>query len=108
MNYQPAISIEQGIGKNFPPAMPIQREAVTEHRTSELPQGYVGRTNTPSCLADRAYTPALLLGTTTWVRLRKDDWPAAWVGLNDPIVPLVLGWYGHPRSRWGTWNDGKT
>ena len=36
----------------------------------------------------------------TWVRLPKDQWPAAWVGkYKDPVVQLQRNLYGHPKAR---------
>ncbi len=48
--------------------------------------------------AEQAYTQALLKGTTTWVRLPRDQWPKSWAGMSDPVCPLVLALYGHPDS----------
>ncbi len=50
------------------------------------------------CDAEQAYTQALLQGTTTWVRLPRDQWPKAWEGMKDPVCPLILALYGHPDS----------
>ena len=48
--------------------------------------------------AVRAYTQALLKGTETWIRLPREEWPKAWAGMRDPVVPLRLALYGHPDS----------
>lgn len=55
----------------------------------------------------RAYAQAPLMGTRTWLRLPKEDWPNAWCGLTDPIAPLVLALFRHPDagSCWEAWND---
>lgn len=55
----------------------------------------------------RAYTQAPLMGTNTWVRPPKREWPKAWCELREPVVPLVLAAYGHPGagSRWEARND---
>ena len=50
------------------------------------------------CDAEQAYTQAELSGTPTWVRLPRDQWPASWAGMKDPVCPLVLALYGHPDS----------
>ena len=50
------------------------------------------------CDAEQAYTQALLKGITTWVRLPRDQWPASWAGMQDPVCPLILALYGHPDS----------
>jgi hypothetical protein len=50
------------------------------------------------CDAEQAYTQAILKGTTTWVRLPRDQWPKAWAGMTDPVCPLILALYGHPDS----------
>ena len=57
----------------------------------------------PGCctmLADaiRAYCQALLVGVPTWVRLPRDQWPASWSKMRDPVVPLRLALYGHPDA----------
>ena len=55
--------------------------------------------------AEQAYTQATLVGTKTWVRLPKDEWPASWHGkYHDPVCPLVLALYGHPDSG-GHWEQ---
>ena len=50
--------------------------------------------------AEQAYTQAWLMGTETWVRLPRDQWPQAWIdaGMQDPVCPLLLALYGHPDS----------
>jgi len=48
--------------------------------------------------AEQAYTQAWLRGTPTWVRLPRDQWPAEWEGMDDPVCPLHLALYGHPDS----------
>ena len=50
--------------------------------------------------AIQAYTQSELGGTPTWVQLPKEAWPPSWKtdGYKDPVVPLVLAWYGHPDS----------
>ena len=50
------------------------------------------------CDAEQAYTQAVLVGTETWVRLPRDQWPASWSAMHDPVVPLRLALYGHPDS----------
>ena len=49
---------------------------------------------------ESAYTQGKLLGSTTWVRLPKDQWPEAWIdaGFEDPVCPLILALYGHPDA----------
>ena len=49
-------------------------------------------------MAEQAYTQAWLMGTETWVRLPRDQWPKSWDGMEDPVCPLVLALYGHPDS----------
>eukprot|EP00971_Amphidinium_carterae_P195650 3882747-Amphidinium_carterae.1 len=39
--------------------------------------------------AEMAYIQATLQGIKTWVRLPKDQWPAAWRKMRDPVCPLV-------------------
>ena len=56
------------------------------------------------CDAEQAYTQAVLSGTTTWVRLPRDQWPESWNGMHDPVVPLKLALYGHPDSG-GHWEQ---
>ncbi len=56
------------------------------------------------CDAEQAYTQALLQGTTTWVRLPRDQWPKHWRGMRDPVCPLILALYGHPDSG-GHWEQ---
>ena len=56
------------------------------------------------CDAEQAYTQALLQGTTTWVRLPRDQWPRHWRGMHDPVCPLILALYGHPDSG-GHWEQ---
>ena len=48
--------------------------------------------------AVRAYTQALLQGTTTWVRLPQEQWPKKWQGMRDPVCRLRLALYGHPDA----------
>ena len=48
--------------------------------------------------AVRAYTQALLRGTTTWIRLPREQWPANWHGMRDPVCRLRLALYGHPDA----------
>ena len=48
--------------------------------------------------AVRAYTQALLRGTTTWIRLLHDQWPKHWHGMKDPVCRLRLALYGHPDA----------
>ena len=48
--------------------------------------------------AVRAYTQALLRGTTTWIRLPRDQWPKHWHGMKDPVCRLKLALYGHPDA----------
>ena len=48
--------------------------------------------------AVRAYTQAILNGTSTWVRLPRDQWPKAWEKMKDPACPLILALYGHPDA----------
>eukprot|EP00971_Amphidinium_carterae_P210090 4167985-Amphidinium_carterae.1 len=48
--------------------------------------------------AAMAYIQATLQGIKTWVRLPKDQWPAAWRRLRDPVCPLVRALYGHPDA----------
>ena len=40
----------------------------------------------------------------TWVRLPKDQWPAAWSKYHDPVCPLLLALYGHPDAG-GYWEQ---
>ena len=56
------------------------------------------------CDAEQAYTQAVLSGTTTWVRLPRDQWPESWHSMHDPVVPLRLALYGHPDSG-GHWEQ---
>ena len=52
--------------------------------------------------AEQAYIQANLGSTTpTWIRLPREQWPAAWKGMLDPVCPLILALYGHPES--GGW-----
>ena len=52
--------------------------------------------------AEQAYIQAYLgSDTPTWIRLPREQWPAAWKGMQDPVCPLVLALYGHPES--GGW-----
>jgi len=46
--------------------------------------------------AEQAFTQAWLDGTATWVRLPRDQWPASWANMTDPVCPLRLD--GHPDS----------
>ena len=39
------------------------------------------------CDAEQAYTQAELDGTTTWVRLPRDQWPESWSNMKDPVCP---------------------
>ena len=48
--------------------------------------------------AEQAYTQSKLGGTPTWVRLRRERWPAGWDQIDDPVCPLILSLYGHPDS----------
>eukprot|EP00971_Amphidinium_carterae_P132052 2615742-Amphidinium_carterae.1 len=48
--------------------------------------------------AEMAYIQATLQGIKTWVRLPKDQWPAAWRRMRDPVCPLVRALYGHPDA----------
>ena len=48
--------------------------------------------------ARQAYTQARLLGPPTWVRLPKDQWPASWSAMHDPVCILRLALYGHPDA----------
>eukprot|EP00969_Alexandrium_andersonii_P365855 15467158-Alexandrium_andersonii.AAC.1 len=50
--------------------------------------------------ATQAYTQARLKGKVTWVRLPEHEWPPEWkkMGVQDPVVPLVLALYGHPDA----------
>jgi len=59
--------------------------------------------------AVRAYTQAPLMGTKTWVRIPREEWPKEWKGMRDPVCPLRLALYGHPDSGscWEVWNDAK-
>ena len=50
------------------------------------------------CDAEQAYTQAMYIGTPTWVRLPRDQWPKEWNGMTDPVCPLILALYGHPDS----------
>ena len=50
------------------------------------------------CDAEQAYTQAVLKGTTTWIRLPRDQWPREWAGMVDPVCLLILALYGHPDS----------
>jgi len=45
------------------------------------------------------------MGVTTWVRLPRDQWPASWHKMRDPVCPLKLALYGHPDSGscWEVW-----
>ena len=45
-----------------------------------------------------AYTQSKLGGVPTWVRLPRDQWPASWSSLHDPVCPLTLALYGHPDA----------
>jgi hypothetical protein len=56
------------------------------------------------CDAEQAYTQATLKGTTTWIRLPRDQWPKEWAGMTDPVCPLILALYGHPDSG-GHWEQ---
>ena len=59
--------------------------------------------------AARAYTQAPLMGTKTWVRIPREEWPSHWLKMRDPVCPLRLALYGHPDSGscWEVWNDEK-
>ena len=50
--------------------------------------------------AEQAYAEAMFLGTPTFLRLPKHQWPEAWrqKGYIDPVVPMKLALYGHPDS----------
>ena len=50
--------------------------------------------------AEQAYVQAMFLGTPTFLRLPKHQWPDAWQqkGYVDPVVPMGLALYGHPDS----------
>eukprot|EP00971_Amphidinium_carterae_P011337 223310-Amphidinium_carterae.1 len=48
--------------------------------------------------AEMAYIQATLQGIKTWVRLPKDQWPASWRRMRDPVCPLVRALYGHPDA----------
>ena len=48
--------------------------------------------------AEQAYTQAMHVGTPTWVRFPRDQWPASWHGMKDPVCPLVSALYGHPDA----------
>ena len=48
--------------------------------------------------AVRAYTQALLRGTITWIRLPREQWPAHWHNMKDPVCRLRLALYGHPDA----------
>ena len=56
--------------------------------------------------AEQAHTLARLVGAKTWVRLPREEWPAAWENMHDPVCPLVLAFYrhadggGHGQQRW--------
>eukprot|EP00971_Amphidinium_carterae_P238554 4735594-Amphidinium_carterae.1 len=48
--------------------------------------------------AEMSYIQATLQGIKTWVRLPKDQWPAAWRRMRDRVCPLVRALYGHPDA----------
>ena len=48
--------------------------------------------------APMAYTQAELGGDETWIFLPRDQWPAAWHGVRNPVCRLRLALYGHPLS----------
>ena len=48
--------------------------------------------------AVQAYVQAKLKGDPTWVRLPREQWPASWQGMRDPVCPLILALYGHPDA----------
>ena len=54
--------------------------------------------------AEQAYTQAWLKGTTTWVRLPREQWPNEWEGMTDPVCPLRMALCGHPGSG-GCWEQ---
>ena len=52
--------------------------------------------------AEQAYIQAYLGSEVpTWIRLPREQWPAARKGMQDPVCPLILALYGHPES--GGW-----
>ena len=55
------------------------------------------------CDAEQAYTQAMHVGTDTWIRLPREEWPDSWEGMHDPVCTLVLALYGHPDS--GTFGE---
>jgi hypothetical protein len=54
--------------------------------------------------AEQAYTQSKLGGTTTWVRLPREQLPAKWQHMRDPVCRLHLALYGHPDSG-GYWES---
>ena len=48
--------------------------------------------------AEQAYTQSKLGGDPTWVRLPREQWPASWKGMKDPVCPLILALHGHPDA----------
>ena len=50
------------------------------------------------CDTEQAYTQAACVGTPTWVRLPRGQWPPQWEHMTDPVCLLILALYGHPDS----------
>ena len=48
--------------------------------------------------APMAYAQTELGGDETWIFLPRDQWPAAWHGMRNPVCRLRLALYGHPLS----------
>ena len=55
--------------------------------------------------APKAYTQCPMLEglpgfdqLETWVSLERDQWPASWAGMHDPVCPLLRALYGHPLA----------